>query len=149
MLGPGLALRGPEGPKSMDKSIEVLQFQSKLALIFFMLSLISFHISSLLLIWVNYSIFNAISINILLLGFLILFYIKGRQIFKLLFISDTEAVSGKFNDFAAYQYMTNLEKYGQPPVSGMVSPSSTSHGLKETNVIFEHGVLNTIKDMFT
>ena len=110
MLGPGLALRGGEGANSMHKAVENMKMESKQCFMFFMLQLLFFHMSSFLLMWTLYSKPVAFVINIILGIFLFLFIWNGKDIYDKLAVSDTEAVSGKFTNFAQYEGMQDLDK---------------------------------------
>lgn len=110
MLGPGLALRGGEGANSMHKAVENMKIESKHCFMFFMLQLLFFHMSSFLLMWTLYSKTVAFIINIILGIFLFLFIWNGKDIYDKLAVSDTEAVSGKFTNFAQYEGMEDLDK---------------------------------------
>ena len=112
MLGPGLALRGGEGAESMHKAVEGMKMESKQCFFFFMLQLLFFHMSSFLLMWTMYSKPVAITINVILGIFLVLFIKNGQDIYDKLAVSDTEAVSGKFTNFAQYEDMQELDKSG-------------------------------------
>jgi len=110
MLGPGLALRGGEGANSMHKAVENMKSESKHCFYFFMLQLLFFHMSSFLLMWTLYSKPVALVINIILGVFLLLFIWNGKDIYDKLAVSDSEAVSGKFTNFAQYEGMEDLDK---------------------------------------
>ena len=94
MLGPGLALRGPEGPSSVHKAVNTMKNESFMCFSFFMAQLLFFHLSSFLLMWVLYSSRVAIVVNIVLLVFLLIFVVNGCEIYNKLHVSDAEAVSG-------------------------------------------------------
>ena len=94
MLGPGLALRGPDGPKSVHKAVDVMKTEAVACFAFFMLQLLFFHISSFTLMWMLYRTRVAIIVNIVLMVFLILFMVNGYKIWSLLHVSDYDAVSG-------------------------------------------------------
>ena len=96
MLGPGLALRGPDGPKSVHKAVDVMKTEAVACFAFFMLQLLFFHISSFTLMWMLYRTRVAIIVNIVLMVFLILFMVNGYKIWSLLHVSDYDAVSGQF-----------------------------------------------------
>ena len=96
MLGPGLALRGKEGPESMHKAVESMKDESTNCFYFFISQLFFFHISSFLLMWVLYTSYVALVVNMVLLVFLIIFIINGIDIFNKLHLSEDEIVSGKF-----------------------------------------------------
>eukprot|EP00826_Nyctotherus_ovalis_P040197 TRINITY_DN392_c0_g1_i1.p1 TRINITY_DN392_c0_g1~~TRINITY_DN392_c0_g1_i1.p1 ORF type:complete len:150 (-),score=40.15 TRINITY_DN392_c0_g1_i1:130-579(-) len=149
MLGPGLALRGAEGSKSLDKSITVLQFQSKLTLVFFMFCLLFFHLSSILLLLINFKGTSRLLVSIMLLAFTSLYFLKGREIFRNLFVSDTEAVTGKFTGFSGYDKMADLERIGHDRKLQSVRESPRVPELQSTPTALEQGVFATIRDMFT
>jgi hypothetical protein len=111
MLGPGLALRGSEGAKSMHKAVDIMKEESMQCFYFFIGQLLFFHISSFLLMWVLYSSEVAIVVNIVLLLFLLLFIANGLDIYQRLHVSESEAVSGKFKDFAKFENMNDLDSH--------------------------------------
>jgi len=149
MLGPGLALRGSEGSKSLHKAIEVLQFQSKLTLVFFMLSLLFFHISSILLLFVNFGNVASTAVSTMLLAFTALYFIKGREVFRKLYISDKEAVTGEFIGFSGYDKVTDLEKFGSDPRTQTIRDSPREPSAQQARNLFAQGVFDAVKDMFT
>jgi hypothetical protein len=53
MLGPGLALRGPDG--SMHRAVDGLMLEYRLTFVFFTMGLVAFHISALLFAWLEFS----------------------------------------------------------------------------------------------
>lgn len=113
MLGPGLALRGPDGPKSVHKAVDVMKNESVHCFTFFMLQLFFFHVSSFTLMWMLYSRNVAIVVNCVLLVFLFMFIYNGYTIYNKLYISESNAVSGQFQDFAnTYQQMGELDNRG-------------------------------------
>jgi len=110
MLGPGLALRGPEGPNSVHLAVDTMKEESVLCFYFFILQLLFFHLSSFMLIWYCYPPTVAVVVNIVLLIFLMVFVVNGFEIFNRLHINEIDAVSGKFGDFAkTYQEMGDLD----------------------------------------
>jgi len=50
MFGPGHALRGPDGAKSMHKAVDLMEYYAKMCFGFSMTGLFFFHISSFLMI---------------------------------------------------------------------------------------------------
>lgn len=113
MLGPGLALRGGDGANSMHKAVESMKSESKQCFMYFMLQLFFFHMSSFLLMWTLYSRPVALVINIILGIFLVLFIVNGKDIYDKLAVSEQDAVSGKFTNFAQYEGMEDLDKNTQ------------------------------------
>ncbi len=97
----------------MHKAVESMKLESKQCFIFFMLQLLFFHMSSFLLMWTLYSKKVAFIINIILGIFLILFIWNGKDIYDSLAVSEQEAVSGKFTNFAQYEGMEDLDKGGK------------------------------------
>ena len=93
----------------MHKAVESLKVDSKNCFKFFMLSLLCFHISSFLLLWLLYPGFTALFVNFLLLVFLFLFVAYGYEIVGKLYVADVEAVSGKFENFSRYENMPDLD----------------------------------------
>ena len=77
MLGPGLALRGPQGPQSVHKAVDVMKNESITCFAFFMCQLLFFHLSSFSLMWMLYPARVAFIVNIVLLLFLLLFVVNG------------------------------------------------------------------------
>ena len=67
---------------------------------FFILQLLFFHLSSFMLMWALYSTEIAITINLILLVFLIVFIKNGHEIITQLHVSDSDAVTGRFNNFS-------------------------------------------------
>jgi hypothetical protein len=96
MLGPGLALRGPDGPKSVHMAVDVMKSEAVACFGFFMLQLFFFHLSSFSLMWILYSSRVAIIVNIVLAFFLVLFLVNGFTIWNKLHVSEKDAVSGQF-----------------------------------------------------
>ncbi len=109
MLGPGLALRGQDGANSMHKAVESMKAESKHCFTFFLLQLLSFHCSSFLLMWVLYDKTVAVIINCILGVFLLVFIHNGFEIYNALHVSDEDAISGKFSNFAQYEGMNDLD----------------------------------------
>jgi uncharacterized membrane protein YfhO len=91
-------LRG-EGTESMDIAIDELRDKSYACFRFFILELLFFHISSFLLMWIYYPFIVALVINIILLGFLMMFVKNGYEIYRDLNVGDEDAVSAKFQSF--------------------------------------------------
>ena len=103
----------------MHKAVENMKLESKQCFYFFMLQLLFFHMSSFLLMWTLYSKPVALVINIILAIFLLLFIKNGKDIYDKLAVSDSEAVSGKFTNFAQYEGMEDLDKNaGQREIGG-------------------------------
>ena len=63
--------------------------------------------------WTLYSRPVALVINIILGIFLVLFIVNGKDIYDKLAVSEQDAVSGKFTNFAQYEGMEDLDKNTQ------------------------------------
>lgn len=100
MLGPGLALRGPDGPNSVHKAVDTMKNEAITCFAFFILQLLFFHISSFSLMWMLYPSRVAIIVNIVLFVFLVIFVYNGVTIWSKLHVKEDEAVSGQFTNFA-------------------------------------------------
>jgi len=153
MFGPGLALRGPEGPLSMHKSIEVLQKQSKITFYFFMVSLVFFLISSFLIVWIYYPGLIAIIVNVVLVYCLVMFGRNGVESWRKLYVPDVEAVTGRFGDFSAYENMPDLDRVNKAEEEKfqsqkLIEGHQTSSKPAETGA-FDFGIVNAIKGVFS
>ena len=96
ILGPGLALRGHKGAQSMHEAVEVMKAESGQCFYSFISLLLCFHLSSFLLMWVLYTSWVALVVNIVLAIFLIMFIVNGLDIYQKLHVKEDEAVSSKF-----------------------------------------------------
>ena len=108
MFGPGLALRGKDGPESVHKAVDNMKNESKICFKFFIAQLLCFHCSSFLLMWLFYTTMTAIVTNIVLMIFLVAFVKTGYEIFEELYIEDEEAVTGKYKNFD-FQNINDLD----------------------------------------
>jgi len=79
MFGPGLALRGPEGAESMHKAVDVMQEYARSSFSVFMLGLVCFHVSSILMMWGDHSAFIGVITSVVLVGFLAVFFKTGYE----------------------------------------------------------------------
>ena len=81
MLGPGLALRGGEGAASMHKAVDTMASEANHCFKFFLAQLIFFYLSSFSVMWVLYPKLVAITANLVLGGFMVLFMYNGIDIY--------------------------------------------------------------------
>ena len=106
IFGPGLALRGADGSKSMHRAVDVMKGESVFCFNIFSAMLFFFHLSSFMLMWVLYDKAVAICVNIVLIFFFVMFIRNGIEITSRLHVREDEAVDGKFADFSqSYQQM--------------------------------------------
>lgn len=68
MLGPGLALRGPDG--SMHKAVDEMLEEYRLTFFFFGIGLVAFHFSAILFAWVEFIWTVALAMSVVLILFL-------------------------------------------------------------------------------
>ena len=88
ILGPGLALRGSEGARSMHKAVDTMKDESINCFYTFIAQLFSFHVSSFLLMWVLYKPLVAICVNLVLFFWLALFVRNGMDIYNKLHVEE-------------------------------------------------------------
>jgi len=80
-------------------AIDNLQGNSIRAFRYFLIQLLFFHISSFLLMWCYYQFLVALVINCVLGAFLVMFVMNGKEIIEKLWVSEGDAVIGKFTLF--------------------------------------------------
>lgn len=105
-----MALRGPEGAASMHKAVDIMEHNAKHCFFFFMLALVFFHISSFLMAWIIAPSFSAMIVNLILGYFLVLFVKNGYEIHNLLHVTKDQAITGRFENFAGYEEMPDLDR---------------------------------------
>lgn len=94
MLGPGLALRGPDG--SMHRAVDGLMLEYRLTFVFFTLGLIMFHISALLFAWLEFSWPVALAMTLALIMFIWGMYKYGMRIYRRFALTGDGFITGKF-----------------------------------------------------
>jgi len=116
MLGPGLALRGPDG--SMHRAVDGLMLEYRLTFLFFTMGLIAFHVSALLFAWLEFSWPVALAMTLALLMFI---YGMGRYFKRI------------YNRFAldSDHYITGKFEFGGSEPTSSSSEQLREHGLGE------------------
>ena len=94
MLGPGLALRGPDG--SMHRAVDGLMLEYRLTFLFFTLGLIAFHLSALLFAWLEFSWPVALAMTVALLMFVYGMWRYFRRIYQRFALESDRYITGKF-----------------------------------------------------
>ena len=94
MLGPGLALRGTQGHESINKAVDTMRDEFNQTLKYFLITLLTFQVSVFFKMFLVYRISIALSINAILVVFLIYFIKKGLYIFDILHVEDHNAMTG-------------------------------------------------------
>eukprot|EP00908_Phaeocystis_cordata_P007908 Transcript_18581.p1 GENE.Transcript_18581~~Transcript_18581.p1 ORF type:complete len:297 (-),score=102.67 Transcript_18581:98-988(-) len=100
ILGPGLALRGPDG--SMHNAVNGMMTHYKFTFACFTAGLLCFHISALLYAWMQFDWDLALPVSLLLMYFLWTVWRYFRRIVKRFQLQPTSVVTGAFgNDSSA------------------------------------------------
>ena len=94
MLGPGLALRGPDG--SMHRAVDGLMLEYRLTFLFFVMGLIAFHLSALLFAWLEFSWPVALAMTVALVTFIYGMLRYFRRIYKRFSLDREHMITGKF-----------------------------------------------------
>jgi hypothetical protein len=80
---------------SMDTAIDTVKYRSMQCFWFFIVQLVTFSLSSFLLVWVLYDILVALVVSFVLICFFIMFMQNGFELYNLLHIKDEDATSNK------------------------------------------------------
>jgi len=94
MLGPGLALRGPDG--SMHRAVDGLMLEYRLTFLFFTMGLIAFHVSALLFAWLEFSWPVALAMTLALLMFIYGMVRYFKRIYQRFALDSDHYITGKF-----------------------------------------------------
>lgn len=94
MLGPGLALRGPDG--SMHRAVDGLMLEYRLTFLFFTAGLVAFHVSALLFAWLEFSWPVALAMTLALLMFIYGMYRYWLRIYSRFALSSDRMITGRF-----------------------------------------------------
>ena len=95
VFGPGLFLRGPEGMRSAEKAIDVLQRKSDQTLKFFILGVACTILSCLIKSFLLYNPFEAIVVSLILMIMSFFLNDHARASFKALYVPPETAITGK------------------------------------------------------
>ena len=95
-LGPGKALRA-QSIAEIEETIEHMKNKSHTCFWFFVCELISFHVSSCMLMWILYSETVAMVVNLVLIAALLQFVFEGLYIIKRLHVEEDEAVKSRID----------------------------------------------------
>lgn len=96
MMGPGLALRGPDG--SMHRAVDGLMMEYRVTFLFFGLGLIAFHLSALLFAWLEFSPFVAMAMTVALVMFIYGMFRYTLRIYNKFQLPPELMVTGRFNE---------------------------------------------------
>ncbi|EPT29405.1 hypothetical protein TGME49_259050 [Toxoplasma gondii ME49] len=120
MWGPGLALRGPDGIRSVHTAVDSLKSEHSYVFAFFFLGLLSFYLSNLPLVFLLFEDWIAISASALLALFLFLIFYYTIRLTSQLRVSEADAVEGKIAALRAYEDIADLDEAVAP---GFCSPA--------------------------
>jgi len=130
MLGPGLALRGPDG--SMHRAVDGLMLEYRLTFLFFTMGLVAFHVSALLFAWLEFSWPVALAMTLALIMFIYGMWRYFNRIYKRFALDSDRMITGKF-------------EFGDEPQGGQESASSvaSSIGRAGLNEVLSGGIAST------
>ncbi|KOO53862.1 hypothetical protein Ctob_012795 [Chrysochromulina tobinii] len=114
MLGPGLALRGPDG--SMHRAVDGLMLEYRLTFLFFTMGLIAFHVSALLFAWLEFSWPVALAMTLALLMFIYGMARYFKRIYQRFALDSDHYITGKF-EFGGQQNDTMGDSASARPAS--------------------------------
>lgn len=103
MLGPGLALRGPDG--SMHRAVDGLMLEYRLTFLFFVMGLIAFHASALLFAWLEFSWPVALAMTVALVVFLYAMWRYFKRIYKRFSLDRCAACASKARRWGNVDFM--------------------------------------------
>ena len=108
IFGSQRALMGHKGAlSSLDTAVDAVKHRSMQSFWFFIVQLVTFHLSSFLLMWLCYDFIVAVVVSIVLLFFFIEFVRNFNDIYNSLYIKDEDATSNKL--------MQKEDKGASPP----------------------------------
>ncbi len=94
MMGPGLALRGPDG--SMHPAVDGMMVEYKTAYIAFVLGLIFFHFSAALFGWLMFNWAVSLSVTLCVVGSLFLLLRYASRVYTRFRLPVDEVITGRF-----------------------------------------------------
>jgi len=128
MLGPGLALRGPDG--SMHRAVDGLMLEYRLTFLFFTAGLVAFHLSALLFAWLEFSWPVALAMTLALLMFIYGMYRYWLRIYSRFALSSDRMITGKF-EFGETHAPAHAQHHHAPPSSHNPSSGKSNVSLNE------------------
>ena len=94
MLGPGLALRGPDG--SVEQAVEGLALEFRLTFVIFFLGLFSFYLSAMLYVMIVLNPILSALLTLLMAAFIRHTFVSLKRIYKKFRLPSHRAVTGDF-----------------------------------------------------
>lgn len=121
MMGPGLALRGPDG--SMHPAVDGMIVEYQYAYLNFVLGLIFFHFSAALFSWLMFNWLVSTFVSGCVLGSLYLLVRYASRVYTRFRLPSTEVVTGKFlgDETRAWANMTGGAPSETATMAGVIS----------------------------
>lgn len=111
MWGPGLALRGPDGVRSVNAAVENLKAEQGTVFAMFVAGLSCFFVSNILLLWCYFEEWVAFASSFFLGGFVLVIAYYTLTLTLQLRVSDSDAVEGNIDALKAYENIADLDAY--------------------------------------
>ncbi|KAL8434892.1 hypothetical protein Efla_000703 [Eimeria flavescens] len=109
MWGPGLALRGPDGVRSVNAAVENLKAEQGPVFFMFVAGLTCFFSSNILLLWCYFEEWVAFACSLFLGGFVFVIAYYAISLTYQLRVDDSEAVEGRIDALKAYDNIADLD----------------------------------------
>ncbi|CDJ66463.1 hypothetical protein, conserved [Eimeria necatrix] len=109
MWGPGLALRGPDGVRSVDEAVDKMKGEQGVVFFLFVLGTVCFFVSNVLLLWCYFESNVAAASSLFMGGFVLLIIYYSVTLTYQLRVRETEAVEGNIDALRAYGNITDLD----------------------------------------
>ncbi|KAL8449282.1 hypothetical protein Emag_003666 [Eimeria magna] len=109
MWGPGLALRGPDGVRSVNAAVENLKAEQGTVFFMFVAGLSCFFTSNILLLWCYFEEWVAFASSLFLGGFVLVIAYYAVTLTYQLRVRETDAVEGTIEALKAYDDIADLD----------------------------------------
>lgn len=109
MWGPGLALRGPDGVRSVNAAVESLKAEQGTVFFMFVAGLSCFFTSNILLLWCYFEEWVAFASSIFLGGFVVVIAYYTLTLTYQLRVAESDAVDGTIDALKAYENIADLD----------------------------------------
>lgn len=110
IFGRGLALRGPDGTKSVHHAVDTLRRQQNWVFLQFFLGLLSYLLSHIFEIWIFFRTHVALIVSIPLSFFFLLIIFYSIRITRQLDVLRREAVTGQIHALKQYEQVSDLDQ---------------------------------------
>ncbi|KAF8822103.1 hypothetical protein IE077_001045 [Cardiosporidium cionae] len=111
MWGPGLALRGPHGTRSVNDAVDNLRMEQTYVFAFFVSGLFTFYTSNILRLWCFFEEWVALVSTIILSIFLLLILYYTCMLTFRLRVTKEEAVCGRVEALKIYEGIVDLDNH--------------------------------------